>query len=249
MSGARSRRDELAGALAGVHSRIERACAAAGRDPDDVTLIVVTKFFPASDVLLLHDLGVQHFGENRDQEAGEKFAEVRRALEVGGGPGPLLHFIGQLQTNKAGHVASYADVVQSVDRPRLVSALDRGAHAAGRHLDVLLQVDLDPDPDPHDGSGRVRGGVRPEDAAGLADALAVPGLLRLRGVMAVAPLGGDPDTDFARLREVADGIRERHPGADWISAGMSGDLEAAVRHGATHLRVGTAILGSRPSLL
>ncbi len=245
MSGARSRRDELADALAAVHSRIERACAAAGRGADEVTLIVVTKFFPASDVLLLHDLGVRHFGENRDQEAGEKFTEVRHALEVGA-PRPVLHFIGQLQTNKAGHVASYADVVQSLDRPRLVSALDRGARAAGRRLDVLLQIDLDPRP--RDGSGGGRGGVRPEDAAGLADAVAMPDLLRLRGVMAVAPLGGDPDTDFARLQEVADGIRQRHPRADWISAGMSGDLEAAVRHGATHLRVGTAILGSRPSL-
>ena len=244
------RRDELATGLGAVRARVERACADAGREPGEVTLVVVTKFFPASDVLLLHDLGVRHFGENRDQEAGEKFAQVRAALGAAGPAGLVLHFIGQLQTNKAGHVASYADVVQSVDRPRLVSALDRGAHAADRHLDVLLQVDLDPTPG--DGSGGVapaRGGLRPEDADALADAVAVRDLLRLRGVMAVAPLGADPDAAFARLREVADGIRERHPRADWISAGMSGDLEAAVRHGATHLRVGTAILGSRPSLL
>ncbi len=138
-----SRRDELATALGAVRSRVERACADAGRDPGEVTLIVVTKFFPASDVLLLHDLGVRHFGENRDQEAGEKFAQVRAALGEAGPADLVLHFIGQLQTNKAGHVASYADVVQSVDRPRLVNALDRGAHAADRHLDVLLQVDLD----------------------------------------------------------------------------------------------------------
>ena len=243
-----SRRDELATALGAVRSRVERACADAGRDPGVVTLIVVTKFFPASDVLLLHDLGVRHFGENRDQEAGEKFAQVRAALREAGPADLVLHFIGQLQTNKAGHVASYADVVQSVDRLRLVSALDRGAHAADRHLDVLLQVDLDPRSD--DGSGgTARGGARPEEAGELADAVAARDLLRLRGVMAVAPLGADPDAAFARLREVADGIRERHPRADWISAGMSGDLEAAVRHGATHLRVGTAILGSRPSLL
>jgi pyridoxal phosphate enzyme (YggS family) len=242
------RRDELATGLGAVRSRVERACADAGRDAGEVTLIVVTKFFPASDVLLLHDLGVRHFGENRDQEAGEKFAEVRAALGEAGPAELVLHFIGQLQTNKAGHVASYADVVQSVDRPRLVTALDRGAHAADRHLDVLLQVDLDTRSD--DGSGGIaRGGARPEEAGELADAVAARDLLRLRGVMAVAPLGADPDAAFARLREVADGIRERHPGADWVSAGMSGDLEAAVRHGATHLRVGTAILGSRPSLL
>jgi pyridoxal phosphate enzyme (YggS family) len=250
MSDDGSRRDELATALDAVRSRIRRACADAGRDPGEVTLIAVTKFFPASDVLLLHDLGVRHFGENRDQEAGEKFAQVRAALRDAGSADLVLHFIGQLQTNKAGHVASYADVVQSVDRPRLVSALDRGAHAADRHLDVLLQVDLATGADDgSDGTLTARGGLSPQDAGELADTLAVRDLLRLRGVMAVAPLGVDPDAAFVRLREVADGIRERHPRADWISAGMSGDLEAAVRHGATHLRVGTAILGSRPSLL
>ena len=246
MSDVQTRRDELAAGLAGVQARITAACADAGRDPAGVTLIVVTKYFPASDVLLLHELGVRHFGENRDQEAGEKFAEVRAALGHAQ-DGLVLHFIGQLQTNKAGHVAGYADVVQSVDRPRLVAALDRGAHAANRRLDVLLQVDLDTRA--ADGAGSGRGGLRPEQVGELADAVSVRDLLRLRGVMAVAPLGADPDAAFARLREVADGIRQRHPGADWISAGMSGDLEAAVRHGATHLRVGTAILGSRPSLL
>ncbi|HET8988652.1 MAG TPA: YggS family pyridoxal phosphate-dependent enzyme [Humibacillus sp.] len=248
MSDDPTRRDVLAAGLAAVRARVERACADARREPAEVTVIVVTKFFPASDVLLLHDLGVRHFGENRDQEAGEKFADVRAVLSGSGREDVVLHFIGQLQTNKAGHVAAYADVVQSVDRLRLVRALDRGAHAAGRRLDVLLQVDLDTRPDDQTGDAH-RGGVRPEDADELADAVAVLDLLRLRGVMAVAPLGADPDAAFARLREVSDGIRERHAGAVWVSAGMSGDLEAAVRHGATHLRVGTAILGSRPSLL
>ena len=248
MSDAHTRREELAAGLAAVRARVERACVDAGRDPSEVTVIVVTKFFPASDVLVLHDLGVRHFGENRDQEAGQKFSEVRAALDRGGRERLVLHFIGQLQTNKAGHVAAYADVVQSVDRLRLVSALDRGAHAADRRLDVLLQVDLDTRSDDA-ATDAPRGGLRPEDAEELASAVVGRALLRLRGVMAVAPLGVDPDAAFARLREVADGIRERHPGADWISAGMSGDLEAAVRHGATHLRVGTAILGSRPSLL
>ena len=247
MSEQQTRYDQLAAGLSEVRARIAAACADAGRDPAEVTLIVVTKYFPASDVLLLHDLGVRDFGENRDQEAGEKFAEVRAALGEGS-DGVVLHFIGQLQTNKASHVAAYADVVQSVDRLRLVSALDRGAHLANRRLDVLLQVDLDTRPDAG-AAGAARGGLRPEDVNALADTVAGRDLLRLRGVMAVAPLGADPDAAFARLREVADGIRQRHPGADWMSAGMSGDLEAAVRHGATHLRVGTAILGSRPSLL
>jgi pyridoxal phosphate enzyme (YggS family) len=236
-----TRLGQLRDNLAAVHARIERGCEAAGRDPREVTLVVVTKYFPASDVLMLHRLGVRHFGENRDQEAGEKFGAVRHALAEAGESDLTLHFIGQLQSNKAGHVAAYADVVQSVDRPKLVAALDRGAHAADRQLRLLLQVSLDGD--------TARGGVLPEAAAGLADAVAGHGLLTLKGVMAVAPLGADPDEAFARLREVADGIRARHPGADWLSAGMSADLEAGLRHGATHLRVGTAILGSRPSLL
>lgn len=236
-----ARLEQLRDNLAAVTSRIERGCADAGRDPSEVTLVVVSKYFPVSDVLLLHRLGVRHFGENRDQEAGEKFRAARHALDEAGESDLTLHFIGQLQSNKAGHVAGYADVVQSVDRAKLVSALDRGAHAADRRLRVLLQVSLDGD--------TTRGGVLPEDAAGLADDVAGHSLLSLKGVMAVAPLNADPDEAFTRLREVADGIRTRHPDADWLSAGMSADLEAGLRQGATHLRVGTAILGSRPSLL
>ena len=240
-AGDAARREELRVGLAAVRERVVRGCAEVGRDPDEVTLVVVTKYFPASDVLLLHELGVRHFGENRDQEAGEKFGEVRHALSQAGAPDVTLHFIGRLQSNKAAHVAGYADVIQSVDRAKLVGALDKGAHSADRTVQVLLQVSLDGDTS--------RGGVLPADVDALADAVAAHRLLQLRGVMAVAPLGADPDAAFARLREVADGIRARHHGADWISAGMSGDLEAGLRHGATLLRVGTAILGSRPSLL
>ncbi|CAN7473550.1 YggS family pyridoxal phosphate-dependent enzyme [Knoellia sp. LjRoot47] len=228
------RREELASRLEDVHARMGRAAESAGRDVGDLELVVVTKYFPASDVDLLVDLGVAHIGENKDQEAGAKVAELSRRDDV------TVHFIGQLQSNKAGHVTAYADVVQSVDRPKIVTALDRGAQRHGRRLDVLLQVALD------DEGGR--GGTSPEDVPALADLVAGAEALRLRGVMAVAPLGGDPRRAFARLREVADGIRAGHPEATWISAGMSGDLEDAVAEGATHLRVGTAILGSRPSL-
>ncbi|NNM45326.1 YggS family pyridoxal phosphate-dependent enzyme [Knoellia koreensis] len=227
------RRAELAANLEGVRERIGRACAAAGRDAGDVTLVAVTKFFPASDVDLLAELGVGAVGENRDQEASAKVLELahRDDLEV--------HFVGQLQSKKAGSVAGYADVVQSLDRPKLVDALDRAAERHGRRLAVLVQVGLD--------ESQGRGGVAPADALALADAAARADHLDLRGVMAVAPLGADAAPAFARLREVARGIQDRHPQATWISAGMSGDLEQAIAHGATHLRVGTAILGSRQS--
>jgi pyridoxal phosphate enzyme (YggS family) len=226
------RRDELADRLDEVQARISRALAAAGRT-DEPALVVVTKFFPASDVDLLAELGVTAIGENRDQEAAAKCAEIVHRDRL------AVHFIGQLQSNKAGSVAHYADVVQSVDRAKVVRALDRGAEQAGRRLEVTVQVNLDEAPG--------RGGVAPGEVRALADLVAAAGSLTLRGVMAVAPLGGDPRAAFARLREVADDIRHDHPDATWVSAGMSGDLEAAVAEGATHLRVGSAILGSRES--
>ncbi|GAA2160852.1 YggS family pyridoxal phosphate-dependent enzyme [Pedococcus bigeumensis] len=233
MSGAAGRRAELERNLATVHARIAAACALAGRDPAEVSLVAVTKFFPASDADLLAELGVTAIGENRDQEASAKVAELARRADL------EVHFIGQLQTNKASSVVSYADVIQSVDRPKLVAALDRAAAARGVRPAVLVQVSLDEPP--------ARGGVEPGGAAALADQVAASEHLDLRGVMAVAPLGGDAGAAFARLAEVARGIRESHPGASWVSAGMSGDLEAAVAQGATHLRVGSAILGSRES--
>jgi len=244
-----ARRQELAAGLDTVQSRITAACQAAGRDPAGVTLIVITKYFPVSDVLLLHELGVRAFGENKDQEAATKYAQVREVLAVA----PLgtgrqtaqdvlaLHFVGRLQSNKARHVGSYADVVHSVDRAKLVRGLAAGAAERDRRLSVLLQVSLDGDVS--------RGGVVIADVPALASEVAASTDLDLKGVMAVAPLDADPDESFARLAEVSQALRVEHPGADWVSAGMSGDLEAAIRHGATHLRVGTAILGSRPSLL
>ncbi|MFX4285069.1 YggS family pyridoxal phosphate-dependent enzyme [Janibacter sp. G349] len=228
------RRDELAANLAAVEQRIDAACEAAGRDRGQVHLVVVTKYFPRSDLDLLVELGMRDLGENREQEAAAKLAD-------GGTPvGVRAHFIGQLQSNKAGAVTRWADVVQSVDRPKLVGALARGAEAAGREVTALVQVNLDPQAD----GGR--GGADPADVPALADAIASSSL-RLGGLMAVAPLGADPDPAFARLAELSEALRADHPEATWVSAGMSGDLESAVRHGATHLRVGTAILGERPS--
>jgi PLP dependent protein len=226
------RHAELAANLATVRHRIDEARRAAGRT-DEVTLVVVTKFFPASDVDLLARLGVTDIGENRDQEAAAKVAALAHRDHL------RVHFIGQLQSNKAGSVARYADVVQSVDRDKVVRALDRAATASGRVLDVTVQVALS------ESDGRA--GVHPDHAPALADLVAEATSLRLRGVMAVAPLGADARAAFARLRGVRDGIRHAHPEATWMSAGMSGDLEAAVAEGATHLRVGSAILGSRLS--
>ena len=231
------RRAELAAGLARVEARITAACRAAGRDRGEITLVAVTKTFPASDVLHLAALGVRDVGENRADEADDKEYECRSA----GATDLTWHFVGQLQTNKAGLVAQRMDVVHSVDRERLVGALQRAAERAGRNLRCLVQVDLALD-DPG------RGGAAPAEVPAVADAVAATELLELAGVMAVAPLGGEPDAAFARLAEVAEALRRAHPSATVVSAGMSGDLEAAVNHGATHLRVGTALLGSRPPL-
>jgi pyridoxal phosphate enzyme (YggS family) len=227
-----SRRDELVANLAEVEERIRAACAAAGRVRDEVTLIAVTKTWPVGDCELLRDLGVVDLGENRVQEAAEKAAQVR---------GVRWHFVGSVQTNKARAVAAFADVVHSADRPSLVSVLGDGAVRAGRTVDVLLQVSLDGDP--------ARGGAEPAAVPGLAEQVVGTAGLRLAGVMAIAPLGADPEIAFARLADVARQLRADHPQATVISAGMSGDLEQAVAAGATHLRVGTAVLGARPAPL
>jgi pyridoxal phosphate enzyme (YggS family) len=219
--------------LATVEQRIAAACDDAGRDRSGVTLIVVTKTHPASDVDLLVELGVTDIGENRHPEAGRK-------LQTLAGPRPRLHFIGGLQTNKASAVAGYADIVQSVDRPKLVDALSRGAREAGREVGCLIQVDF--------GDAPGRSGVAPPDVPSLAETIADASGLRLDGVMTVAPLGVDPSPVFDELRRVSERLRLDHPGASAISAGMSDDFERAVAAGATHLRVGRSILGERVSL-
>jgi len=220
----------LADRLADVDARIADAARAAGRDLSEITRIVVTKFHPGSLVRNLHALGVRDVGENRQQELTAKREELR-GLE-----GLRWHFIGQAQTNKARAVRAAADVVHSVDRPRIADALD--AADGGAPLDVLLQVNLTED------AGR--GGVSPAEVAGLAAHAATLPTLRVRGVMAVAPLDEDPARAFERLRKSADELRSVIPDATWISAGMTGDFPEAVAMGATHLRIGSAITGPRP---
>lgn len=231
-----ARGDELRAGLVAVRERMDRACEAAGRARDEVNLVVVTKYFPASDVRLLADLGVTDVGENRHQEAEQKAHECAD-LDL------RWHFIGGLQSNKAAAVAAYAHVVESVDRPKLVAPLSRGAAGRPEPVDVLLQVSLDPPGASH------RAGADPGALAALSDAVAAADHLRLAGLMAVAPLGEDPGVAFARLAEVRRSVLSDHPEATVLSAGMSGDLEQAIAHGATHVRVGSAILGPRPVIL
>lgn len=233
------RTEELAAQLARVQQRIDAACADAGRDPREVTLIVVSKTWPVDDVRRLADLGVRDFGENRDQEAAPKAAATADR-------GLRWHFVGQLQTNKAASVARYADLVHSVDRASLVTALEKGAAKADRRIGCLIEVDLDE-------SAHGRGGVAPEGVAELAEVIAAAEHLDLRGVMAVAPLDRSDQRSasaaaFSRLASIAADLRRDHPEATILSAGMSEDLEEAVHAGATHLRVGSAVLGTRPPL-
>jgi hypothetical protein len=235
------RKTELAANLAQVEERIATACAAAGRKRADVTLIVVTKTYPASDVRLLHELGVRHVAENRDQDAAPKAAACAD-LDL------TWHFVGQLQTNKVRSVASYADMVQSIDRAKLVASLSAAAVGAGRELGCLIQVALDAE----SGARGERGGVAPDGIGELAALVAEAPGLRLDGLMTVAPLAGryagHQRAAFERLLEFSSRLRADHPAANMVSAGMSADLEEAVAAGATHVRIGTAVLGVRPRL-
>lgn len=222
--------EDLAARLSAIDERIADSARAAGRDPGEITRIVVTKFHPAQLVRDLHALGVVEVGENRQQELTAKRAELTD-LDL------RWHFIGQAQTNKAAAIRRASDVVHSVDRARLADSLHRAA-TDDDILDVLVQVNLTEDAD--------RGGSTLADAEALAEHVLGLDSLRLRGVMAVAPLDEDPASAFTRLRGVADRIRLLAPDATWISAGMTGDFAEAIAAGATHLRIGSAITGPRP---
>ncbi|MGX5670567.1 YggS family pyridoxal phosphate enzyme [Kocuria rhizophila] len=256
---------ELAQRVAAVRRRILAAAQERDEQHDHggelPSLVVVTKFFPAEDVLRLRELGVRAVGENKDQEAGPKAARVAEALgsrEPAVTP-PVWHFVGQLQSNKAKHVVRYASWVHSVDRPSLVTALGKAVRhhrdavlaeettagpCAEHDLTCLLQVDLDPEVS----RGGGRGGAHPDALPGLADAVAGTEGLALGGVMAVAPRNGDPAAAFGRLWEISQLLQREHPQARAVSAGMSGDLEAAVLAGATHVRIGSDVLGPRPTV-
>jgi len=223
---------ELAGRLADVRGLIGQAARAAGRDPEAITLVAVSKTFPASDVAILAGLGVQDFAENRHQEAAAKAAQL---------PGLRWHFVGRLQRNKARQVAAYADLVHSVDRQELLAPLDRGAADRGTALPVLIQVSL--------AEGAGRGGMPPADLRSLAAAVTNCEHLLLAGVMGIAPPGlARARGAFALLRDVHRQLLAEHPLATVVSAGMSGDLPEAIEQGATLVRVGGALFGARPPI-
>ncbi len=226
-----NREEELARNLAEVEERIGRACVAAGRGRGEVKLLAVTKTWPASDVELLYGLGLRDFAENRDQDASAKVGQLRHLA------GARWHMVGRLQRNKAKSVVGWADQVDSVDSVRLAEALAKAASAAGKRLDVLLQVSIDGDTS--------RGGCAVPDVGELAGAITRSGDLILRGAMTVAPLTMKSAQAFDALASVVSGLRDDHPTAVELSAGMSGDLEDAISHGSTCVRVGTALLGSR----
>ena len=225
----------LAVRLAAIDERVADAARRAGRESEHITRIVVTKFHPASLVHDLAALGVRDVAENRQQELTAKRAELADDATLAG---VRWHFVGQAQTNKGRQIRAAADAVHSVDRARLVTALDAAAPGSDPVLDVLLQVNLTDDPG--------RGGVVPDELEALAEQVAAASTLRLRGIMAVAPLEEEPRRAFARVGALSARLRTVVPDAGWISAGMTADFEDAIAEGATHLRIGSAITGNRP---
>lgn len=218
-----------------INSRIAEACSRSKRNISEITLIAVTKTYPASDVDLLKQLGIENVGENKDQEASGKISQVKEKFS--------WHFIGQLQSNKAKSVVTYAELVHSVDRLSLAKELQKSASAIAKKQKVLIQVDLD-----QSGPDSSRGGVWPADLAALAQFISQSENLELAGLMSVAPLGENPSEAFERLAQIRSDFLKNYPNAVILSAGMSEDLEAAIEHGATHLRIGSALLGERPKI-
>jgi pyridoxal phosphate enzyme (YggS family) len=241
---ATTRELELAEALSAVRARVARAAQAAGRTADEIELLPITKFFPASDVLILSQLGCRSFGESREQEATNKVAQLR---EMAGTTPVRWHMVGRIQRNKARSIAGWAYAAHSVDSRKVLGALDRAAGEAladrrrSAPLRVYIQLSIDGD--------EQRGGVyveRPDQVDEMCAAAEAAEALEFAGLMAIAPLGADPDRAFARLETEYQRVQTRHHQRLELSAGMSGDLEAAIKHGSTCVRVGTALLGQRP---
>jgi pyridoxal phosphate enzyme (YggS family) len=218
------RRSEITSNLQAVRDEISKAVASAGRSLDEITLITVTKTFPASDVEILRDLGITHFGENRDSDAAPKASTVAGTW----------HFQGQIQSNKLKSITSWANVIHSLDEIRHFEVIEK---SAPHPLDIFCQVSLD--------GSEGRGGVSEQKLYELAQAIEKSATHRLLGLMAVAPLGVDPSAAFSKLSAIHKAFMADFPKANKLSAGMSGDYKEAIAHGATHIRIGSSILGSR----
>jgi pyridoxal phosphate enzyme (YggS family) len=218
------RRSEIAGNLEAVREQISQAADRAGRSANEITLIAVTKTFPASDVEILKDLGVTNFGENRDADAAPKAAGISG----------IWHFQGQIQSNKLKSITSWANVLHSLDQIRHFEVIEK---IAPHPLDIFCQVSLD--------GSEGRGGVSENELFELAQAIEKSETHRLLGLMAVAPLGADPADAFSKLSVIHKAFMADFPKANKLSAGMSGDFKEAIAHGATHIRIGSQILGSR----
>lgn len=221
-----SRYDEIASNLERVRELVKNSAETSGRKYEDITVIAVTKTFPVSDVHILASLDVHHYGENRDSDAAPKAAAV---------PG-TWHFQGQIQSNKLKSIASWASVIHSLDEIRHIQALDK---VASGQIGVFLQVSLD--------GAEGRGGAAPDNLSALADSVLSSTHLNLMGLMAVAPIDISSDQAFEKLATIYDAFKASYPMAKSLSAGMSNDFESAISHGATHIRVGSSILGSRPT--
>jgi pyridoxal phosphate enzyme (YggS family) len=221
-----TRKEELSRNLESVRTRIFDATGRVGRLAEDVTLIVVTKTYPITDVEILHDLGIRNFAENRDHDGREKSKVVPA----------IWHFQGQIQSNKISSIASWADVVHSLDDLRHLRLLS-AAVPESKVLSIFIQLSLDPQPG--------RGGVAPQDLSRLAELVFAEPSLSLQGLMAVAPLGENPENAFLRLAQIHSDFRRQFPSSPSLSAGMSGDFEWAIENGATHVRIGSSILGNR----
>lgn len=227
-----SRRDEIYEALTDVRNRISQAAKRSRRLPEEITLVSVSKTYPVSDLLILHQFGISDFAENRESEGATKSAELSKSNST-----PLKwHYQGQIQSNKINSLVKWVDVIHSLDEIRHVPLLAR-AIPAGKTVDVFLQVSLDLKPG--------RGGVRPAELGALAESVRSMSVLRLMGIMAVAPLHEDVEVAYSRLAQIHTDFKAEFPDSPFLSAGMSGDFERAITHGATHVRIGSSILGSR----
>ena len=223
--------------LKSIHQRIDDAVRTAGRNRSDIELVVVTKNHSYELALELLKLGENQFGENKDQEASLKAAQVAENLETGK-LAPVWHFVGQLQSNKVKSMLSYSSVLHSLDRPSLLKELEKQLlKTPEASLDVFIELNLTDDPN--------RGGVEPKNLSVFAEAVLNVPQINLLGVMGVAGLGVDPAVDFSTILQASEELQELSASAKFISAGMSGDFETAIGFGATHLRIGAAITGNR----